>query len=125
MEEARASRELSYRNVTRDLRLAWDSFVYLDGQVRYLKEHISASREVAKAYQQQFRLGKRSLLDLLDTENELFLSQRDFIETVHEEIFSRYRVLHSTGQLLESVNVDLPMILQAEMNFRASLPGDQ
>ena len=125
VEEARASRELSYRNVTRDLRLAWDSFVYLDGQVRYLKEHISASREVAKAYQQQFRLGKRSLLDLLDTENELFLSQRDFIETVHEEIFSRYRVLHSTGQLLESVNVDLPMILQAEMNFRASLPGDQ
>ena len=125
VEEARASRELSYRNVTRDLRLAWDSFVYMDGQVSYLKEHISASREVAKAYQQQFRLGKRSLLDLLDTENELFQSQRDFIEAVHEELFSRYRVLFGTGQLLDSMNVDLPMMLQAEMNFRASLPGGQ
>ena len=125
VEEARASRELNYRNVTRDLRLAWDAFIYLDGQVRYLKEHITASREVAKAYQQQFRLGKRSLLDLLDTENELFQSQRDFIQTVHEEIFSRYRVLHSTGSLLDSMNVDLPMVLQSEMNFRASLPGDR
>ncbi|WP_281646401.1 TolC family outer membrane protein [Parendozoicomonas sp. Alg238-R29] len=125
VEEARASRELSYRNVTRDLRLAWDAFVYMDGQVTYLKEHITASREVAKAYQQQFRLGKRSLLDLLDTENELFQSQREFIEAVHEELFSRYRVLQGTGQLLDSVNVDLPMMLQAEMNFRATLPGDQ
>ena len=124
VEEARASRELSYRNVTRDLRLAWDSFVYMDGQVNYLKEHITASREVAKAYQQQFRLGKRSLLDLLDTENELFQSQRDFIEAVHEELFSRFRVLYGTGQLLDIMNVDLPMVLQAEMNFRASLPGN-
>ncbi|CAM3477441.1 TolC family outer membrane protein [Parendozoicomonas haliclonae] len=125
IEEARASRELSYRNITRDLRLAWDAFIYLDGQVQYLEEHITASREVAKAYQQQFRLGKRSLLDLLDTENELFQSQRDFIQTVHEELFSRYRILQATGQLLESMNVDLPMVLQAEMNFRATLPEDQ
>ena len=125
VEEARANRELSYRNVTRDLRLSWDAFIYLAGQVSYLKEHIQASREVAKAYQHQFRLGKRSLLDLLDTENELFQSQKDFIQVVHEEIYSRYRILHNTGQLLDTMNVDLPMVLNSEMNFRASLLGDQ
>ncbi len=121
VEEAKASRELSYRNITRDLRLAWDAFIFLDGQIQYLEEHITASQAVARAYQQQFQLGKRSLLDLLDTENELFQSQRDFIQTVHEEVFARYRILHSTGQLLESMNIELPLALQAEVNFRDSL----
>ena len=125
VEEARASRDLSYRNTTRDLRLSWDAFVYLAGQVSYLKEHIKASREVAKAYQKQFRLGKRSLLDLLDTENELFQSQKDFIQVVHEEIYSRFRILHSTGQILTSMNVDVDMLLNSELNFRASLPADR
>ncbi len=122
VEEAKASRELNYRNITRDLRLAWDAYIYLDGQVQYLTEHITASREVARAYQQQFRLGKRSLLDLLDTENEMFQSQRDFINTVHEEIFSRYRILHSTGQLLDSMNVELPASVQAEAGLGSYLP---
>ncbi len=123
VEEARANRELNYRSATKDLRLSWDAFIYLDGQISYLREHIEASREVAKVYQQQYQLGKRSLLDLLDTENELFQSQRDFIQVVHAEIFSRYRILHSTGQLLNSMNVDVSKILRAEKNFRASLLG--
>ena len=123
IEEARANRQLTYRNVTRDLRLAWDSFVYMEGQIRYLTEHIEASREVAKAYQQQFRLGKRSLLDLLDTENELFQSQRDFIQVIHEELFSRYRILHNTGQLLEMMSLSLPQIQANTATTAGPLPG--
>ncbi len=124
VEEARASRDLDYRNISRDLRRAWDAYIYLNGQVKYLEEHITASQKVAQAYQQQFQLGKRSLLDLLDTENELFHSQKDFIQTVHDEIHTRFRILHSTGQLLTSMNIDLPTVLRPEVSLRAALLGD-
>ena len=121
VEEAKATRELSYRNITRDLRLAWDAFIFLNGHIQYLEEHIISSQDVARVYQQQLQLGKRSLLDLLDTENELYQSQREFIQTVHEEVFARYRILHSIGQLLDSMSVEVPLAMRAETGFRSSL----
>ena len=108
LESARARQSLNRRTVARELRQAWDDFVYMKSRLHYLKEQIRASRAVVKAHQKQFRLGKTSLLDLLDTENELFQVQRDFIQAVHSELMSRYRLLHHTGQLLDYFEVKLP-----------------
>ena len=116
-EEARAGRELAHRNVMKDLRLAWDAYVYLAGRMNYLKDHVENSRNVVQAYRQQFRLGKRSLLDLLDTENELFLAQRDFIDVVHEEMLARYRILKGTGKLITTLNVTIPHQLDERLQY--------
>ena len=61
-----------------------------------------------EAYQQQFSLGQRTLLDLLDSENELFTANRRYTEIRYTEEFSRYRVLSAMGELLTSQKVVPP-----------------
>ncbi|MDD7805697.1 MAG: hypothetical protein PUP46_09100 [Endozoicomonas sp. (ex Botrylloides leachii)] len=50
-------------------------------------------------------IGKRTLLDLLDTENELFQSSQSLTEATYEEVSSRYRILSGIGQLLNAFNL--------------------
>lgn len=70
------------------------------------------------AYSQQFNLGQRTLLDLLDTENELFEARKDYLEAEYDEIISKYRVLNATGQLLDSLRVTRPSSWSGERNYQ-------
>ncbi len=38
----------------------------------FLSDHVDSASETVIAYEKQYRIGKRTLLDLLNTENELF-----------------------------------------------------
>ncbi len=105
MEEARAQKDRLLRKVEEKLRQAWDSYDYLSDQLDYLRLHEKASKKTLQAYQEQFYIGKRTLLDLLDTENELFQSSQTLTRTSYQEAYSRYRVLAATGQLLTIFNL--------------------
>ncbi|PWF21738.1 TolC family outer membrane protein [Corticimicrobacter populi] len=69
-------RDYTCRNVSQELSIAWNTVERLRAQMPYLVEHELATSKVRTAYQQQFQIGQRSLLDLLDTENELFDARR-------------------------------------------------
>ncbi|MDT9166032.1 hypothetical protein RSW31_26465, partial [Escherichia coli] len=64
---------------------------------------------VRTAYQSQFSIGERSLLDLLDSENELFTAQRRLAEVKTVQLFTQYRIKATIGQLLKSQGVVAPM----------------
>lgn len=49
------------------------------------------------AYQDQFSLGERTLLDLLDSENEVFSSKRRLVELRYLAMTSGYRISERTG----------------------------
>ena len=51
-------------------------------------------------------LGKRTLLDLLEIQNELLRSQIVLVSGQYAEAFARYRVLASTGNLLASMGIE-------------------
>ncbi|MDE1463330.1 TolC family outer membrane protein [Spartinivicinus poritis] len=108
VEEARAVKKNAYRQVVEGLKLSWNAYRYLNEQKVSLKQHVNSSRQTVSAYQQQFNIGKRTLLDLLDSENELFQARQAYIEADYDELFSRYRVFNATGQLLPALNVKLP-----------------
>ncbi|MGM8892272.1 TolC family protein, partial [Psychrobacter sp. 1Y1] len=71
---------------------------------------------------QQFNLGQRTLLDLLDTENELFEARKDYLESEYDEIIAQYRVLNATGQLLNSLRVTRPDVWQGERDYEGGVP---
>ncbi|MCY1451348.1 type I secretion outer membrane protein, TolC family [compost metagenome] len=79
---------------------------------------------VREAYQQQFGLGQRTLLDLLDSENELFTANRRYVEVRYTEEFSMYRVISAMGDLLRRQNVVVPAeaIAVSEVKSDAQLP---
>jgi len=95
----------AHRDVTEGYTLAWNAFELLAIQKNYIQKHVESSKETQLAYEQQFRLGQRSLLDLLDTENELFEARKDFLDAEYQAINSQYRLLNATGQLLDSLRV--------------------
>jgi adhesin transport system outer membrane protein len=60
---------------------------------------------VREAYRQQFDINQRSLLDLLDTENELFQAQRAFVIATWDLDVAYARVHMLTGELLDQLGV--------------------
>lgn len=97
---ARDIRDHTCRNVQQDLAVAWNNIVSLSEKLPYLREHQTATAKVRDAYRQQFQIGQRSLMDLLDTENELFDARRAFTNAVHDVTLAQYRWLSLSHGLL-------------------------
>jgi adhesin transport system outer membrane protein len=60
------------------------------------------------AYRKQFDIGQRTLLDVLDSENEVFVSHSAYLNGKYTVAYAQYRILASMGKLLETLNVALP-----------------
>ncbi|TWX52198.1 TolC family outer membrane protein [Colwellia hornerae] len=103
--EAQEINYSAHRQVTESFGLAWNAFKMLALQKKYLKQHVTTSSDTKSAYKQQFDIGQRNLLDLLDTENELFQARKDYLDADFNELSAQYRLLNATGQLLDSLRV--------------------
>src|SRR5688500_3490785 len=60
------------RAVQEDAARAWIALNASLDVLRFLERHVEASAAALKAYRSQFELGRRTLLDLLNADNELF-----------------------------------------------------
>ena len=102
--QAEGVRERTRRQVLENVRLAWSASEASKEQLNYLKVHEQASRNARDAYIKQFGLGRRSLLDVLDTEKELYEASRAHVTGVYDNIYAQYRVLAGTGTLLSVID---------------------
>lgn len=105
---ARDVRDYTCRNVQQDLSVAWNNIVKLRQQLPFLREHEMATSKVRVAYMQQFQIGDRSLLDLLDTENELFDSRRALANAIYDLKQAEFRWLALSHKILPAVAVSQP-----------------
>ncbi len=101
-------RNNALRVLNENLMLAWNAMENAERQTPRARDYADYTAKVREAYQQQFSLGQRTLLDLLDSENELFTANRRYTEIRYTEEFSRYRVLSAMGELLTSQKVVPP-----------------
>ena len=70
-----------------------------------LKQPADSSAAPRHAYVKQFNIGQRTLLDLLDSENEHFTASTNYVNGQYLETFSRYRVLSDTARLVSYLGV--------------------
>lgn len=96
------------RQLAEELRLAWNAMDSARQQVPIAQQYVDYTVRVRDSYRQQFNIGDRTLLDLLDSENELFTAQRRLTEIRITENFSQYRLLAVAGQLLRSQSIVPP-----------------
>ncbi|MEE9422716.1 MAG: TolC family outer membrane protein [Gammaproteobacteria bacterium] len=108
LDEAKEIRNNTRRQVVESIRLSWSQFQTQASQLEYLQQHVDSTKSTLDAYRKQFNIGKRSLLDLLDSENELFDASRSYVNTRYDNLFARYRIQVGLGRLLESLGVDYP-----------------
>ena len=67
--------------------------------------YVDSAEATRKAYATQFTIGQRTLLDLLNSENEYFNAQLAFVQGRYTELASVYRALASIGILNQSLKV--------------------
>lgn len=108
MQEAQEVSNRAYRQVVQAVRFAWNLYETNLRELKYLKQHVDASEATFSAYQKQFNIGQRTLLDLLDSQNELFGAQTAYIRGKYDRIRGMYRLLNATGTLTESLRIMLP-----------------
>lgn len=105
---ARDVRDYTCRNLQQDLSVTWNNIMRLRAQMPYLQEHERATARVRIAYMQQFQIGERSLLDVLDTENELFDSRRALTNAMYDLKQAEYRWLSLSHHLLPAISLSQP-----------------
>ncbi|ROV58063.1 agglutination protein [Vibrio ponticus] len=108
LNKAKDLRDNTYRQVEESLRLSWSALDLTLQQKNFLADHVDSASETVIAYEKQYRIGKRTLLDLLNTENELFQARKDYLDAHYAEQYAKYRVMNATGNLLDALLIEVP-----------------
>lgn len=107
--EAQQVQRDSMRQVKQSLELSWNAYEILSRQIEFLQGHVNASEQTRNSYQKQFDIGQRSLLDLLDTENEVYTSKIQLAEAQLDHQIAKLRILNGMGGLLTAMNIQVPL----------------
>ncbi|MFA7384004.1 MAG: TolC family outer membrane protein [Desulfurivibrionaceae bacterium] len=113
---AKSLREKACRDLRQTLAIAFNDIEKLREQLIYLNDHQLTTGKAREAYKDQFDIGQRTLLDLLDTENEYFEARRAYVNATYDYALAHGRTLAAMGRLLKALGVsreDLPSAEEA------------
>jgi adhesin transport system outer membrane protein len=106
--EAQEIKNNTNRQVVESIRLSWMAYQAVVERLDYLRQHVQSSSATADAYKKQFDLGKRTLLDVLDTEAELINAKKDMVNATYDGLYAQYRILNGIGTLVPSMGLPWP-----------------
>ncbi len=112
IDEALDVHERTLRQVIESIRLSWNALDASQNRLTYLEQHRISADSALGAYQKQFNIGQRSLLDLLDQENEVFEAGTAHLTGEYDVQFSTFRVLAGIARLLDSLDIPRPVTAQ-------------
>jgi adhesin transport system outer membrane protein len=98
-------RDKACRDIWQTGEIAFNDSQRLSAQIALLSQHELSTSKALQAYQQQFDIGQRSLLDLLDTQNELYQARRALSIAEYDLQLSAMRVLANSGTLLDALKL--------------------
>lgn len=102
---ARDLRDKACRDVRQTVAIAYDDVRKLTEQLTYLDQHQLSTEKARDAYRKQFDIGQRSLLDLLDTENELFQARRAYVNGEYDLAIAEARTQAGFGNLMATLGL--------------------
>ncbi len=103
--EARQREDETRRVVEQNVRNSYTAFQTSRERIPVLESHVDSSERALDAYAQQFTLGRRTLLDVLNVENEVFGAKASLLNGEVNELLSQYQILTAMGQLLDTLGV--------------------
>lgn len=98
-------RDKSCRDIRQTLSIAYNDVERLKAQISNLDLQVSSIEKTRDAYKAQFNIGQRSLLDLLDTENELLNARRTAVNSDMDLGIAYLRTQAGIGRLMEFLGV--------------------
>ncbi|NCT40091.1 MAG: TolC family outer membrane protein [Alphaproteobacteria bacterium] len=107
-QQTKEARAEAARSVESDVRQTWAAMASAAERAAQFAAQADANVEVVKAYNDQFSLDRRTLLDVLDAQNELFVSRSNTVNSEYLEMLAVYRLLALKGALLPTLEVAYP-----------------
>ena len=108
------------RNVNQAVRLAWNIYEAEKFKKDFLNDHVDLSAETLSAFKDEYYAGRRTLLDILDMENEYNAAKIANTESEYMNLVAYYRIFQSTGVLIHEFNTSL----LEEMHLPSEKPYD-
>ena len=105
------------RNVNESVRLAWNIMEAEAVKKNYLITHVMLSAKTLAAFKEEYFAGRRTLLDLLNMENEYTDAKLSRTDSDFSYLISLYRIMQAIGLLLDEHDTGLRELL--------GLPKDQ
>ena len=88
------------RDVNEEVAFAWYDMKTAESRIPFLYKHRDKSLEVYDAYVKQFKLGQRTLFDLLNAQSEYYNARISYINGKFDQKNNSYRLLASMGALV-------------------------
>jgi len=98
-------REKACRDTRQTLLIAYNDVLRLKEQSTFTARQVVLLEKTRDAYRDQFNIGQRSLLDLLDTENELLAARRANVNADTDLTLAYLRTYAGMGTLLEQLGL--------------------
>lgn len=98
-------REKACRDTRQTLLIAHNDVLRLKQQSGHYAQQVKLLEKTRDAYRDQFNVGQRTLLDLLDTENELLTARRSATNADSDLTLAYFRTYAGMGTLLEQLGL--------------------
>lgn len=95
-----------HREFKQEASRAWFSYQSNLKRINFLHDYVESAETTKVAYEKQFNISQRSLIDLLDAENELLKAKVQLNEVQQALSLSKYQILHLQGKLLSTLSLD-------------------
>ncbi len=105
LEAARYKRDKACRDVRQSVDIAYHGVSTLTEQLAFLAQRQESIEKARYAYKKQFDLGQRSLLDLLDSENELYQAKRAYVNAIYDRAIDAAKTLAGMGKLVSALGL--------------------
>jgi adhesin transport system outer membrane protein len=110
LNQAADLRDRVCRDTRQNVSIAYSDVKKLAEQLLALDRNVLAIEKARDAYRQQFDIGQRSLLDLLNSENELYTARRAYADAQFDLSISHGRYLASTQRLTRQLGLNVPLV---------------
>ena len=111
----------SFLDAQQEMRQSWFALEASRQRVEDLSDAVRFNMETRDAYRQQFEVAQRTLLDVLDAENELFVASGQLVSSQTNELLASYRILAVGGTLMNTLSIKPPQ--QAVVEHTGWLEG--
>jgi len=96
------------KQTVQSVRLSWESNKTAAERVVYLEEYVKSAGLTADAFTSQWNIGRRTMFDLLDTQQEYINSQVMLLNAKYDKMYSEFRILSGMGKLIPTLGLPLP-----------------
>lgn len=103
--QAADQRDKACRDVRQTIGIAHNDITRARTQLAALDRNVLAIEKARDAYRQQFDIGQRSLLDLLNAENELYTAKRAYANAEYDLLLAQVRTHAARNTLLSTLGL--------------------